>query len=448
MKHFDTGVCRQLLKPGKGLMLLCFLISATVSASGCAGPGPERSTAGSVLENTSEDTRQQKIFEQLEAAMASGKGEVTIHADETPGVCQDGDLVMVDFTARLENGDLLATTIASVADDDEQSASLLNDQPRTFRPTAVLAGVGADLPGLADGVLGMQPGETKMMDLPPEKAFGISKPEDIQNFPVVKHIPKTVRIGPREYVERFQRFPVQDQTILFNPYLSGRIVAVDENQALLSLAPVHPEAQVVEEPFGKTNIREEGQNYVLTLTPQVGAVFEMESRKGRITAADGEQFRVDFNHPLAGKTLRLEMYVRELVKSSAARSVSMDWIGDYQQGVQRIKTEQKPMVLFLYADWCQWCEKLKKEVFTDPRITCLADRFVWVRINSDVHREYKEAFEQKSYPMLLVLDPKEAVISSFEGFKDATGVRAMLLHSMDRMEVESTKRKAQRQTEG
>ncbi|MFZ5572208.1 MAG: thioredoxin family protein [Thermodesulfobacteriota bacterium] len=433
MKTGDSGWGRRWLKK-RGIVILLW---AAVLVAGCTGKSPVRPEENPVGETVSDEAQQQKIFQQLKEAMDSGKTRITIHADEIPGVCQQGDLVMVDFTARLDNGEFLATTVEAVAAVEKSGPDNPSDPSRIFRPAAVLAGEGADLPGMAQAVLDMKTGERKTVAVPPPEAFGVSKSEDIKQFPLIRRTPKTVVLEPREYIGRFQRFPVQDKTVMYNPYLSGRVAAVDENRAELVLTPIGTEGQVFQEPFGTIRIQEEENAYVVTLTPQPGAVFEMQERKGRIVAADGEQFSVDFNHPLADKTLNLEIEVKEIVKASAAWSVSLDWLEDYDAGVKRGKAEQKPMVLFLFADWCEWCRKFKEEVFTDPRITSLKDHFVWVKLNSDIHREYKESFEQTSFPKLLVLDPGEAIMTSFEGFRDATALRATLVGAMERMEFES-----------
>lgn len=55
------------------------------------------------------------------------------------------------------------------------------------------------------------------------------------------------------------------------------------------------------------------------LDPVPGAVVNIGNLRGRIMSADGGRVRVDFNHPLAGKTLEYEIEVKSVVKESTEK---------------------------------------------------------------------------------------------------------------------------------
>ncbi len=50
------------------------------------------------------------------------------------------------------------------------------------------------------------------------------------------------------------------------------------------------------------------------LDPSPGAVVNIGNLKGRIVSVSGGRVKVDFNHPLAGKTLEYEIEIKSLVK--------------------------------------------------------------------------------------------------------------------------------------
>jgi len=50
------------------------------------------------------------------------------------------------------------------------------------------------------------------------------------------------------------------------------------------------------------------------IDPYPGAVISVGELRGRIVSADGGRVKVDFNHPLAGKTLVYELEVKSLVE--------------------------------------------------------------------------------------------------------------------------------------
>jgi len=71
---------------------------------------------------------------------------------------QYGDTVTVHYTGKLENGNIFADS----KDDD---------------PIAITIGDGKYIPGLENGVIGMEVGEMKTVTLPPEEAFGTRRQE-------------------------------------------------------------------------------------------------------------------------------------------------------------------------------------------------------------------------------------------------------------------------------
>src|SRR5262245_9209993 len=59
----------------------------------------------------------------------------------------------------------------------------------------------------------------------------------------------------------------------------------------------------------------------------------------------------------------------------------IDWQG-YEAGLARAKTERKPVLLVLGADWCKPCHVFAK-VFEDARIVAASKDFVVIHVNVD-----------------------------------------------------------------
>jgi len=55
------------------------------------------------------------------------------------------------------------------------------------------------------------------------------------------------------------------------------------------------------------------------LDPLPGAVVNIGNLRGRIVSVSGGRVRVDFNHPLAGKTLEYEIEIKSVVKEKLAK---------------------------------------------------------------------------------------------------------------------------------
>ena len=54
----------------------------------------------------------------------------------------------------------------------------------------------------------------------------------------------------------------------------------------------------------------------------------------------------------------------------------------YEEGVSLAKTQNKPVCLVLFTNWCPHCRNYSR-VFSDPRIVAQAKNFVMIRLNAD-----------------------------------------------------------------
>jgi len=358
-------------------------------------------------------------------AAATDLGAENTTGKKCAGVVEEGDMVTVHYTARLADGRMWKTTRQAIAEDSSVLTVLGYEGPLSYGPAEALVGKDEIIPGVGPALLGMAVGEQKTVTVPPEKAYGPSNPEHIKAFPTVKIVPRTGSIGPREYVEQFNAFPVQGKEISFNPYLKARIVDVKETGADLEIL-VPKDGKTFPGEFGTTVVGVHEKDVTLTLEPEIGAPFEFNDRTGYITKTDGGTFTVDFNHPMAGKEMILDVELVSLTKAAAFADVEIPWIEDHDKGLKLAREEKKPVVAVLYAGWCGWSKRLLNETFTDPRIKLLKDGFVWVKVDTSEQEDLYAFYEQNGYPMIVFLDSEGGVVKKLDGFKDAKDLLAEL----------------------
>lgn len=91
-----------------------------------------------------------------------------------------------------------------------------------------------------------------------------------------------------------------------------------------------------------------------------------------------------------GSTLAL-IALAALVTAAPVRAGG-DWndaaIGwqPYAAGLEKAKTEKKPVCLVFFTEWCPHCTNYAK-VFHDPKVVEKSKRFVMVRLDKDQHAE-------------------------------------------------------------
>ncbi len=344
--------------------------------------------------------------------------------DEDPNTAQTGDLLELHYTASLESGELIRTSLRSVAEDPGIKKFEVYLPPGSYGPEAVVLGTRASFPGLGTAPAGMRPGEEKQVTLPQEKAYGPRDIKWIGEYERVRSIPKTVTMSAETYVNRFGGFPKMDRKVTYNPYVEARVTNVGDKNVTMELVP---KFEKDETEMGTTEVKSLEKTIQISLTPKIGGPFQFKGRTGRIVSVDVRRFTVDFNHPLAGKPVVLKMKLLSLVKASAFEKKHIAWIEDHDQGLDAAVKEKKPVILVLYASWCKWSRRLLNESLKDPRIKMLSDRFVWIRVDSHKQKDLKEFYEQKSFPAVVLMDPDGTVFKTLKGYMGAGDLKKELM---------------------
>jgi FKBP-type peptidyl-prolyl cis-trans isomerase 2 len=362
------------------------------------------------------DPQAEKVFDAGMAKMLALSGQ----SAGTAEAARSGDLVTTNYTVTLEDGTLVATTLKNIAGDQAVKKVSWYREPSEYAPQELVAGKQEVMPGLGEALVGMKGAEMRRLILPPDKAFGMIDPQKTQLLPCSQTFPRTVRMPADEYVKRFSALPILDKEVELLPYFKSRVVEVTERDVALEF--VVADGASFSDGFGSVVVSVTGDRITTTLKPQLGAPFPLKEGVGIISATDGMTFTVDFNHPLAGKTIVLELEA-VLVAAAAAQAGTVEWIDDYDAGLARAKKEGKPVFLILHADWCDWCKKTFSETIPDPRIMTLKDRFIWVRINSDKELKYKQQYGQEGFPMMVLLSADGTVLKKIDGYRDARVLR-------------------------
>jgi FKBP-type peptidyl-prolyl cis-trans isomerase 2 len=345
----------------------------------------------------------------LAEAAKEGKTSVSIDADALLAPVAKGDLVTVRFTAKEPEG---------------APISLPEGMAKQDTPQEIIAGNEEVFPGLGAAVIGMGDGEKKQITLTPEKAFGARTPANRETFPLQNSVPAHTTMSAENYVKRFGAFPAKDKEVPLTRYMKGRVEKIGDKDVTLAFSA--KEGEIFNEPFGTVTMSVGKDNIIMKIAPKLGAHFSTGDRQGVITEIDGTSFTVDFNHPLAGKTIVVDLEVLAVTRAADLKAVPINWIENHDAGLAKAKKEGKPLFLLLYADWCHWCQKTQSETLTDPRIGRLRDKFVWMRLNSDKEQKYKQEFGQDGFPMMVILRPDGTVLKKIDGYRDAAALKAEL----------------------
>jgi len=119
------------------------------------------------------------------------------------------------------------------------------------------------------------------------------------------------------------------------------------------------------------------------------------------------------------------------VSSAADKKSDLAW-RSFDKGLAEAKKADKKVLVDVYTDWCGWCKKMDKVVYSDTQVTnYLLHQFVLVRLNAEsqnqVHykgKTYTEAelamgFRVTGYPTTLFFKPDGEHITTLPGYLGA-----------------------------
>ena len=122
----------------------------------------------------------------------------------------------------------------------------------------------------------------------------------------------------------------------------------------------------------------------------------------------------------------------------ASYSTSIQWETDFRAAVERSRATGQPMLVQVTAEWCGYCQQMKRETFTDRNLISDVNRsFVSVKLDADANRELVQQMNVKSLPTTLVILPNMQVAERLEGFQSAAQMFRGLSRHMQRAELET-----------
>ncbi|MGB8216106.1 MAG: FKBP-type peptidyl-prolyl cis-trans isomerase [Candidatus Methanoperedens sp.] len=147
------------------------------------------------------------------------------------GPVKTGDNISIDYIGSLTDEKVFDTSIEKVAIENN-----LFTPSREYKPLNFTVGKGEVIKGLDEGVVGMKIGQSKILTIPPEKAYGLINPMMIQVMPIIENISAT-----REIPKVFEVPLTQFEGTLGANHRVGEIITIPEtniNVTILNLTSI------------------------------------------------------------------------------------------------------------------------------------------------------------------------------------------------------------------
>lgn len=93
----------------------------------------------------------------------------------------------------------------------------------------------------------------------------------------------------------------------------------------------------------------------------------------------------------------------------------------YEDALKKAKGENKLVMVDFYTDWCKWCKKLDKDVFSDEAVGIFVnEHFVAIKVDAEKGNgpALKESFRVPGYPTVVFVDASGAEIDRAVGYAE------------------------------
>lgn len=95
------------------------------------------------------------------------------------------------------------------------------------------------------------------------------------------------------------------------------------------------------------------------------------------------------------------------------------WVTNLDEGLKLAQESNKPVMVDFYADWCGWCKKLDKDVYTDRQVKVLAKNYISVKVDTDKNPADAGKYGVQGLPTILFLEADGNAINRVVGYQPA-----------------------------
>jgi thiol:disulfide interchange protein DsbD len=96
----------------------------------------------------------------------------------------------------------------------------------------------------------------------------------------------------------------------------------------------------------------------------------------------------------------------------------IEWL-DYEEGISRAQSNNKPIIIDFYTDWCIYCVEMDQNTYSDSRVIEKSKEFINIKVDCDVRTDIKDDYSVDSYPTTVFLDTQQNEIHRINGYVPA-----------------------------
>jgi FKBP-type peptidyl-prolyl cis-trans isomerase 2 len=235
-----------------------------------------------------------------------------------------GDNVLVDYTCRLQNGEVVLTTSEAIAKDKASHASIFLPF-KQYGPEELLAGGPDTNPKfgnlkiferevstrIAVAVVGMKAGENNTILLTSDIPANLTDRDRYITIGRVVHREKDRRVHLQTVKDELGHAPAVGEQAFAYQGITGTVKEISGSDVVIHINV--KDGQIVDVPYGKGIIKDYPDHYDIVTDAKVGHLVRSLSQVGRIVSVTDDKFVIDYGHPFGGEELSCDVRVESVL---------------------------------------------------------------------------------------------------------------------------------------
>ena len=177
------------------------------------------------------------------------------------------------------------------------------------------------------------------------------------------------------------------------------------------------------------------------------SIADIRSFAARRNIREGKRMKITWNTKTASVAIVLGLVALGLIGFFASSDDSTPGMSggegitwhSFDEGIALAAKENKKVLVDVYTDWCVWCKKMDKEVYTDDQIGKIIEKnFVAVKYNPEGQElvtidnqhmnggMFTQAMGVSGYPSTLIFGADGKPITKLDGFQETKGFATVL----------------------
>lgn len=228
---------------------------------------------------------------------------------------EKGDIVSIDYTVTWQ-GEVYDTTIEELSGRSQQRELIESMHPDGFRPFTFKVDTGSANPVtqlFSRTVKTINPGDTTSLSKSAE-VFGWTRREElVQTQPRSFTVPIEETLSSEEFQKLFEKQPKKGMQISWYKHWNSTVSEIESGNIRIVHNPIN--GSTYTGLGGTITIQTNTDTITTTFNPTLGKTFlTPDKRYLTYTNTTSDTVTADYNHPLAGKTIQIEITLKNITR--------------------------------------------------------------------------------------------------------------------------------------